>query len=261
MASRCICRYRQHALAKHRNAFTLVEVLVVIGIIVLLIGFLLPAMLRARRTGVRTAIQADFQTILLALEAYKYDFGDYPRPDKNVTSPFQGSAIVCWALIAPGPAKQDGADGPGFRIRGTFGEVKGPYLSSDKLTIGVPSDPNNPIAVIPIASGAYSDPLTVLGDRLGNAILYYPKKLSSGAVTSVSTYIASHTLVPVPRYISDDNDPVRAFGSLGNLQAQMPGVRPDGTVDQSQVVNVPFLLWSAGPDGRFGTADDVTNFK
>src|SRR5690242_20010658 len=113
--------------------FTVIELLVVIGILAALAGILLPAVARARGAALRVAMQADLQTVVLALDAYRSDFGDFPRPDRFVTSPFQGSAIICWALIAPGPATQDGADGPGFRLRGTYGQVKGPYVSIDSM--------------------------------------------------------------------------------------------------------------------------------
>jgi hypothetical protein len=37
-----------------------------------------------------------------------------------------------WGKGRPG----DGADGPGFRVRGTIGPVKGPYLPPDRFLIG-----------------------------------------------------------------------------------------------------------------------------
>lgn len=243
------------------NGSTLVELLVILGILVALMGILLPAMNRTHRSAVRVAMQADLQTLTIAIDAYQSDFGNYPRPDRNVTSPFQGSAILCWALLAPGPASQDGADGLGFRLRGTQGDVKGPYLPLGRFFIGTLSDQNSPIAVVAVPDGQYDDRVTVLADRYHNAILYYPKKLKAAAISSVANYIGPFTSTPIPRYISNDNDPVRAFGSLQNLQSQMPGVLPDGSLDASRVVDAPYLLWGAGPDGKLGTEDDVTNFK
>src|SRR3984957_468791 len=100
---------------RHLLGFTLTEVVVVMGIIVLLMGLVLAAVLHALKAGKRSRVQADFQTISLALEAYKADFGDYPRfindPSKTGTLSGQwdwnghrGAELLCRALIGPGPA-------------------------------------------------------------------------------------------------------------------------------------------------------------
>src|SRR6185312_10355294 len=122
-----------------RRAFTLIELLVVIGIIIALAALLLPAVHRAYLAAQRTAIAADLQVIANALDAYRNDFGDYPRPggkskfsglagalpDANGNLPggavVSGPQILCGALVAPGPASEDGKDGPGFRLRGVTG--------------------------------------------------------------------------------------------------------------------------------------------
>src|SRR5208282_2966308 len=62
-----------------RKAFTLIELLVVIGIIAILAGILLPAVNHMRKIAQLDGQRADFQSISTALEAYKADFGDYPR--------------------------------------------------------------------------------------------------------------------------------------------------------------------------------------
>src|SRR5262245_28965684 len=80
-----------------RRAFTLVELLIVIGIIIILASLLLVGVVRARRNASKLRTQADFQTISIALEAYKTDFGDYPRPDSADT----GAAILGRALLGP----------------------------------------------------------------------------------------------------------------------------------------------------------------
>lgn len=71
--------------------------LVVIGIIVLIIGFALPMTLKAWRQGDRARTAADLNTIGIALDAFKNDFGEYPR----VETPGTGFAVLGKSLVGP----------------------------------------------------------------------------------------------------------------------------------------------------------------
>src|ERR1700689_1178190 len=63
----------------HPAGFTLIEVLVTVGIIVILTGLLLSGVLVARKKGFETRARSDLALIGMALEAYKDACGDYPR--------------------------------------------------------------------------------------------------------------------------------------------------------------------------------------
>ena len=81
---------------RHR-AFTLLELLLVIGIIALLAGILLPAVNKTYQRAIALRTQADLQAISTGLEAYKADFGTYPV----ITGPNTGAAVLGKALLGP----------------------------------------------------------------------------------------------------------------------------------------------------------------
>src|SRR5580704_4922536 len=110
----------------NRKAFTLVELLVVIGIIAILAGLLLPAISQMHRSAQITGQKADFVTIANALDAYKADFGDYPRNDiltRFTTVPTTVPPVfapihlsLAAALMGPGPKVTQGPGGTGTAI-------------------------------------------------------------------------------------------------------------------------------------------------
>ena len=67
---------------RRSRAFTLVELLVVIGLIALLLGLLLSALVKARRTSQRIACASTLRQIAIVNQVYLNDFKDYYRPMK-----------------------------------------------------------------------------------------------------------------------------------------------------------------------------------
>jgi prepilin-type N-terminal cleavage/methylation domain-containing protein len=61
-----------------RNAFTLVELLVVVGIIAMLAALLTPAVMRARSAARNVAIKAEIDMLHMALMNYKNEYGSFP---------------------------------------------------------------------------------------------------------------------------------------------------------------------------------------
>jgi prepilin-type N-terminal cleavage/methylation domain-containing protein len=263
------------------RAFTLVEILVVVGIIVLLATIALPMMSRAYAQSKRVQMAADLQVISQALEAYRADFGDYPR---RRNADVDGAALLCWALVAPGPASSgngvpgDGADGPGFRIRGTTGTVKGPYLSPDRFTIGtilaMGSIPAQPVQVV--AATTFDDSQDVLADRFFHPILYFPankgadpsnKSVAGGAFVNSNVDPSPQAVFNFADLHSKTFHTGPGIDVLPNkmtaktMAFRLGNIDGSGTLASSDTPSAtgPYLLWSPGPDGYYGTTDDVAD--
>jgi len=73
-----------------RSGFTLVEIMIVIGIIALLMGLLLPAVLRARESGRRTACTNNQYQLAFAVQRHADSSG----------------ALVGWRNPSPNPANR-----------------------------------------------------------------------------------------------------------------------------------------------------------
>ncbi|HEY2584343.1 MAG TPA: prepilin-type N-terminal cleavage/methylation domain-containing protein [Tepidisphaeraceae bacterium] len=255
-----------------QTGFTLIELLVVIGIMVTLIAILLPMLSKARAAAQRTAIASDLVGIGQALDQYKHDWGDYPRTtmDKppGATIPCSGAVTLCWALLAPGPASPtstvqvaDGADGPGFRIRGTQGKVYGPYLNVDHYRYGTLVNPTGGApAVNLIPNGQPSDDSqTVIADSQGNAILYFPGNTSvslsggsSGMLMGLPPRGAPVSAQMQFVYNFNDNMPPLTTSAQPtcSLTPKIFTIQLGGS--SGTPVIQPFLLLSAGHDGQFG---------
>lgn len=157
-----------------RKGFTLIEIMVVVGLIILLAAILIPVISHARVRAEVTAQNMDFQTISAALENYRHDFGDYPR---NAVLPRWNTALgaapptqpptfysLATALMGPGPGitqtlvasatvsytvMGDGNDGPGFRTRAINVPVPSTALSTGATSVDVTIPPGYTFSFIP----------------------------------------------------------------------------------------------------------------
>lgn len=255
-----------------RPGFTLMEMLVVLGIILALMALLLPAVGRAWRQGVRTRMALDLQVISSALEAYKQDHNDYPRYTKVDTAAGYdlGATLLGQALIGPGSQDQDGQNGPGWRtakwVNGVpQSKVWGPYIQPDRFALDVQ------IA----ADGTATGSMAIL-DRYKHPILYYPAN-KYAQITASNGYAYEDT-----QALTSGKPSTTLYNTAYNL-ADMPtttlqvllgDLNHNGKIDNGEtpVWTGPYLLWSRGPDEKIGPndptipvstknrCDDVANF-
>lgn len=69
-----------------KNAFTIIELLVVISIIIISAGLILSTVGYVQKRGARSRAEAEIAAMSAALESYKADNGIYPRDTANSTT-------------------------------------------------------------------------------------------------------------------------------------------------------------------------------
>jgi type II secretory pathway pseudopilin PulG len=105
-------RYRQSD--RTLPAFTLVEIVTTIAIIAILAAILVPAFSLAMKTAMNVKQKGQFNSINIALEAFRTDFGDYPESYNplDAANDYSAPQRLAEAVI--------GYDGLGFHPRSIF---------------------------------------------------------------------------------------------------------------------------------------------
>jgi prepilin-type N-terminal cleavage/methylation domain-containing protein len=208
------------------SGFTLVEMLVVIGIILLLASILMPAIQNFYNRADRLRTRDDLMAIGQALDAYAHDFnGVYPIDAAN-----HDHALLSKALLGPTP-------GSGFKMGAGTGSGKtfGPYMNLEHVKLGNETSTTSNVARIM--------------DRYGRAIQYYPRystnpKYLMGPISQATfLYHASDgeaDSLGIKIMLGDDNQ---------NNQIDPANVPPE-----KLRYGGAYLLISAGPDKVFFTA-------
>jgi prepilin-type processing-associated H-X9-DG protein/prepilin-type N-terminal cleavage/methylation domain-containing protein len=115
---------------RRRKAFTLVELLVVIGIIAILISILLPSLTRAKQAALRLACASNLRTQGQALNMYVQDNGAYPGHAQSM-----GVTFAVWptrlrkAMKSPRGVFWCPAEPPGFQWQRVIGTPGGKYAT------------------------------------------------------------------------------------------------------------------------------------
>ena len=274
-----------------RRGFTLVELLVVMGIIALLISLLVPTVTSSLRKARRTRVQAELVSIGTALDAYKTDFGDYPRFGTDTNDPLnvaadRGARLVCRALMGPAPATdpnfttapgdpnyqldarayfQDGFGEDGAKVFG-FKDQRQVITRNGNSAVLFPGPVRGPyldpekFSVRKSSGGLYEPDAVILDSQASGPILYYVARPVQPNLSAPNA-IAGTGIVPAPGSLFD------AYDNRGSTPASRPPPLPPypglsaqrATWDKDSTNRYLYeLLGDTDGDGTIGPGESAT---
>lgn len=239
-----------------RAAFTLVELLVVIGILGVLAALITPAIFQARVSARNAAIKAEIDMLHLAIMNYKNEYGSFPPAKAPATGsidpavandaatrhlrrirPRIASAAIAAVQVQCLPYLNSGA--------GTFTGASA--ITPDTAMVawlwGFNTDPTSPVlpATNFTSDGGAPPTITVTGTPQGRKLLY---DFDRSRITENYNYHPSGKPGSPFIYIDAAN-----YGTTFGVYQSISGFNPDS-----------FQILCAGLDEQWGTGDDLSNF-
>ena len=212
-----------------RPGFTLIEILIIIGIIAILVTIGVPAASRAHKLAAARGSRVTIGLISAACQAYHNDFGDYPPSDLNYGR--RGGRLLCLLLSGygpdPDPKGEPGVDGDGnLDLVGDDGNEGFGFRLLRRGRVY-----RYDVEKLPIAG----NPRAFFADEFENPIFYY-------------RYYGD----PVLGYEWSENDGPKAADDYAE---KSPG----------KLYRYDFILCTPGADGQWNKpsesgSDDITNF-
>jgi type II secretory pathway pseudopilin PulG len=290
-------RKMKASVIRTKTAFTIVELLTVITVIAILIGILVPSLQAVRETAKKVKQKSQLHAIDVALDLYRNDTGDYPPSSWSDGAGIEycGALKLAEAMLGQdllGQHIQSAFRADGRDSTGTL-DWYPPAPNSDNRSSRRPVylklENANAFRLIEIYSNAgvvnsYWPDLFVLCDvfnrgnrekKIGMPILYYrantdtkqqnpndPNDRVNNYVNNIYNYNDNLTLLKlgVPGAPAEIH-PLAAAAPVGDTKFY-DQIRNMKVTTIHQPYNAEsFILLSAGPDGRYGTPDDIGNFS
>ncbi len=286
--------YRQYrknkkdiAVNRKRTGLTLIEILVVLGIIALLVGVLIPATAMVQKTAKEAKQHSQFNAIALALEAFRNDYGDYPPSDWPSGSNYCGAqklaeALLGWDLLGFHPNSDFRADGRNSKNVYIY-DVNNPVFLDQRKDSYIESATANVFRlgnISPFKPGLFADTSPLAADTYVLCDVFSMKKLKlfNGPTVTAGApilYYRANSAKKTIREIYNHNDNL-AIVMLKELSDNR--VQPLGQTTatyqyfynyirdpKKEAIAWPYksdsyILISAGADGLYGTGDDIRNF-
>jgi len=278
--------------SNRKAAFTIIELLTVMSIIVILIGVLVPALSNVRKYAKEVKQLAQFHSIEAAIELFNNKFDGYPPSGAldGAGQPYCGAMKLCEAMMGrdllgfhPDSAfRADGMDTAGVR------DIYLPTNDNRKARIGrlLQFENANAYRLVDIYGAGQTAPFqentsvlcdvytreTRTGEKAGMPILYYKAETSNN--------LHDPNIAPTPQdnmgniYNYWDNQVLIGLGkpweeagkasthSLSNPARFYRNTRNNRITTVRQPYRADsYILLSAGYDGEYGTADDICNYE
>ncbi len=232
------------SLKTRRSAFTLVELLTVMAIIVILIGILTPALSESRNRAIKTAIRAQINALSVGLESFRNDQGEYvpsnpvqfanvqAMPDPEMAlwevgssgQPLQGANLLVDAMVGRDFLGYDprvqrlGATGGVYDRWNANNDRRQPYISVDGVDVTSETEPPEDRegqyqldATMQLIDGIR---VPVFRDKFGWPILYYRANPTVTQNTPIIQTVAGQ-LVSDGVYDGQDNAQFTSYMGAG----------------------------------------------
>ncbi len=266
-----------------KTGFTIVELLTVMGVIILLISLLVPALNQVKRFARGVKQKAQFHSISVALDLFNAEQESYPPSERDdaLSNPYCGAMKLAEAMV--------GKDLRGFNPRSTFSfsdngsnpdyytsntlEGRVSYINLEGIDAMQIQDLYGEAACTAVGfdpcevvlCDIYRRPTEVPGYKAGMPVLYYRANTSNTghdpnssdfAADNIYNYYDNHVLTELNSYNVIEPNPL--YNSLSLFYRMTRNKRV--SIDTPRRAD-SYILMSAGMDGLYGTEDDIFNFE